>query len=72
MPVGEIGKNLQSLLGCDALSKRLKDQFSGLKRAIENAEYEYLNIVLMSFFNLSFIFVVQIVFEWVPSILSIL
>jgi hypothetical protein len=40
MPVGEIGKNLQSLLGCDALSKRLKDQFSGLKRAIENAEYE--------------------------------
>lgn len=38
MPVGEIGKNLQALLGCDALSKRLKDQFSGLKRAIENSE----------------------------------
>lgn len=35
MPVGEIGKNLQLLTGCDTLSKRLKDQFSGLKKAIE-------------------------------------
>jgi len=38
MPVGEIGKNLQSLLGCDLLSKRLKEQFSGLKKAIEHAK----------------------------------
>ncbi len=35
MPVGEIGKNLQAITGCDSLSKRLKEQFSGLKKAIE-------------------------------------
>eukprot|EP01034_Spumella_vulgaris_P023918 gene23918-30197_t len=35
MPVGEIGKNLQAITGCDTLSKRLKEQFSGLKKAIE-------------------------------------
>jgi hypothetical protein len=38
MPVGEVGKNLQSLIGCESLSKRLKDQYSGLKRAIETGE----------------------------------
>ena len=38
MPVGEIGKNLQLLTGCDTLSKRLKEQFSGLKKAIELSE----------------------------------
>jgi len=37
MPVGEIGKNLQALLGCELLSKRLKEQFSGLKKAIEHS-----------------------------------
>jgi hypothetical protein len=37
MPVGEIGKNLQAILGCENLSRRLKEQFTGLKRAIENA-----------------------------------
>lgn len=42
MPVGEIGKNLQSLLGCDLLSKRLKEQFSGLKKAIEHANIKRL------------------------------
>mmetsp|Transcript_3185 Transcript_3185/g.4537 ORF Transcript_3185/g.4537 Transcript_3185/m.4537 type:complete len:1323 (-) Transcript_3185:253-4221(-) len=35
MPVGEVGKNLQILSGCDALSRRLKEQFGGLKKAIE-------------------------------------
>lgn len=38
MPVGEIGKNLALIFGCDNLSRRLKDQFTGLKRAIENAK----------------------------------
>ena len=38
MPVGEIGKNLQSISGCEALSKRLKEQFGGLKKAIETAK----------------------------------
>jgi len=37
MPVGEIGKNLALIFGCDNLSRRLKEQFTGLKRAIENA-----------------------------------
>jgi hypothetical protein len=31
MPVGEIGKNLQAITGCDSLSKRLKEQFSATK-----------------------------------------
>ena len=35
MPVGEIGKNIQSMTGCENLSKKLKEQFSGLKKALE-------------------------------------
>jgi hypothetical protein len=35
MPVGEVGKNLQIITGSDSLSRRLKEQFSGLKRAVE-------------------------------------
>lgn len=35
MPVGEVGKNLQAITGCDGLSRRLKEQYSGLKKAIE-------------------------------------
>ena len=35
MPVGEIGKNIQSMTGCENLSKKLKEQFSGLKKAME-------------------------------------
>lgn len=38
MPVGEIGKNLQALLCCDNLSKRLKEQLGGLKKAIERSK----------------------------------
>lgn len=38
MPVGEIGKNLQLITACPQLSKRLKDQFGGLKKAVEMAE----------------------------------
>ena len=37
MPVGEVGKNLQTMTGSENLSKRLKDQFSGLKKAIEQS-----------------------------------
>lgn len=39
MPVGEVGKNLQTMTGSDTLSKRLKEQFNGLKRAIEHSQY---------------------------------
>lgn len=47
MPVGEIGKNLQAILGCENLSRRLKDQFTGLKRAIEHAGYvPYVSVLL--------------------------
>lgn len=35
MPVGEVGKNLQLILGSDTLPRRLKDQFGGLKKALE-------------------------------------
>lgn len=38
MPVGEVGKNLQTMTGSDTLSKRLKEQFNGLKRAIEHSQ----------------------------------
>lgn len=41
MPVGEVGKNLQTMTGSDTLSKRLKEQFNGLKRAIEHSQYVY-------------------------------
>jgi hypothetical protein len=44
MPVGEIGKNLQAILGCENLSRRLKEQFTGLKRAIENANTPRLRV----------------------------
>jgi len=37
MPVGEVGKNLQAMTGSETLSKRLKEQFGGLKRAIEQS-----------------------------------
>ena len=37
MPVGEVGKNLQAMTGSDTLSRRLKDQFSGLKKAMEHS-----------------------------------
>ena len=37
MPVGEVGKCLQLLTGCDNISKRLKEQFGGLKKTIETA-----------------------------------
>jgi hypothetical protein len=37
MPVGEVGKNLQAMTGSDTLSRRLKDQFSGLKKAMEQS-----------------------------------
>lgn len=46
MPVGEVGKNLQAILACESLSRRLKDQFTGLKRAIESAKY--INIIYFS------------------------
>lgn len=35
MPVGEVGKNLQTMTGSENLSRRLKEQFNGLKKAIE-------------------------------------
>lgn len=35
MPVGEVGKNLQLITNSDTISRRLKDQFNGLKKAIE-------------------------------------
>lgn len=38
MPVGEVGKNLQTITGCESLSKRLKEQFGGLKKAIETSK----------------------------------
>jgi hypothetical protein len=37
MPVGEVGKNLQLITGSDSISKRLKDQYGGLKKTIEGA-----------------------------------
>eukprot|EP00981_Chlorochromonas_danica_P014418 scaffold7965_cov159-Ochromonas_danica.AAC.2 len=45
MPVGEIGKNLQALLNCDNnLSRRLKEQFGGLKKAIERSSFTELKM----------------------------
>eukprot|EP01035_Chromulina_nebulosa_P024194 gene24194-31452_t len=44
MPVGEVGKNLQSISGCEALSRRLKEQFGGLKKAIESANHPKLQV----------------------------
>jgi hypothetical protein len=38
MPVGEIGKYLHIVTGSDMVSKRLKEAFGGLKKAIEGAE----------------------------------
>lgn len=38
MPVGEVGKNLQLVSNSDTISKRLKDQYTGLKKAMEMAE----------------------------------
>ena len=35
MPVGEVGKNLQLMTGSENLSRRLKEQFRGLKKAME-------------------------------------
>mmetsp|Transcript_30540 Transcript_30540/g.60769 ORF Transcript_30540/g.60769 Transcript_30540/m.60769 type:complete len:486 (-) Transcript_30540:643-2100(-) len=44
MPVGEVGKNLQTMTGSDSISRRLKDQFGGLKKCIELAESPRLRI----------------------------
>jgi hypothetical protein len=44
MPVGEIGKNLQLLSGSDCLSRRLKEQYSGLKKAIETSGSQKLRV----------------------------
>ena len=37
MPVGEIGKTLQIIIGSDSISRRLKEQYNGLKKALETA-----------------------------------
>lgn len=37
LPVGEIGKNLQFILGSDAISRKLKELYGGLKKTLENA-----------------------------------
>jgi hypothetical protein len=50
MPVGEIGKNLQAITNCDTLSKRLKEQFGGLKKALEFLKYTLFNIIIDYFF----------------------
>jgi hypothetical protein len=41
MPVGEVGKNLQIMSGSDTMSKRVKEQFGGLKKAIEFSLYVF-------------------------------
>jgi hypothetical protein len=38
MPVGEIGKHLHVVTGSDVISKRLKEVFGGLKKAVESAK----------------------------------
>lgn len=38
MPVGEIGKHLQVITNSDTISRRLKDQFGGLKKTIESSK----------------------------------
>lgn len=38
MPVGEVGKHLHLITGSHAISRRLKENYQGLKKAIEAAK----------------------------------
>eukprot|EP01038_Epipyxis_sp_PR26KG_P006440 gene6440-8861_t len=51
MPVGEIGKNLQIIFGSDHLSKKLKESFGGLKKAIELSSCDKIKVGVEHPFN---------------------
>ena len=38
IPVGEIGKEIQMMTGSDCAMKKLKEQFTGLKKVLEAIE----------------------------------